>query len=228
MGKGDVRWYATSTATRSSHVRGDHEPAARDPGRTRRADSALRASARRHPRRRPSAAPCARSPPSSRTRLSRAAAARAVGAAQSDPPRPRRRVVHAPQRPDSLRFAPGSSPTRARRGRGEPLFTASTAARSAVPDPVAHRRIQYQFVGGPRTPGSSRPRPLHRDHAVGVRAIDVHAARSCASRASEYCYVDETTQPPTLHSQIRKASPESRASSTPSRLDASAWIGACR
>ncbi|TMA30338.1 MAG: hypothetical protein E6J87_18515 [Deltaproteobacteria bacterium] len=57
-----------------------------------------------------------------------------------------------------------------------------------------------------------------------MRAIDVHAAEELCVPGFEYCYVDETTQPPTLHSQIPEGFAGEPSELDPARLDASAWI----
>jgi hypothetical protein len=57
-----------------------------------------------------------------------------------------------------------------------------------------------------------------------VRAIDVHAAEDLSVPGFEYCYVDESTRPPTLHSQIPPGFAGAPSDLDPARRDASAWI----
>ena len=88
-----------------------------------------------------------------------------------------------------------------------------------------NRGIQYQFVAAPRHAWIIPPQALSTDITpFGVRAIDVHAAEDLCTPGYEYCYVDESTRPPTLHSQIPAGYAGAPSELDPARLDASAWI----
>jgi hypothetical protein len=57
-----------------------------------------------------------------------------------------------------------------------------------------------------------------------LRSIDVHAAEDLCVPGYEYCFVDESTRPPTLHSQIPEGFAGEPSDLDPARVDASAWI----
>ena len=117
----------------------------------------------------------------------------------------RRRLVRAQERSRLLRFAPGFEPDFARGvvelSRSHSRFYGGAIRKFRILS--RNRQIQYQFVAAPRHAGSSRRRrspPTSRPSACA--SIDVHAAEELCVPGYEYCYVDESTRPPTLHSQI--------------------------
>jgi hypothetical protein len=128
--------------------------------------------------------------------------------------------------PSSLRFARGYEPDFARVV--EVSHTHSRFYGGAIDKfriLSRNRRIQYQFVAAPRHAWIIPPQALTTDITpFGVRSIDVHAAEELCTPGYEYCYVDESTRPPTLHSQIPDGYAGAPSELDPARLDASAWI----
>lgn len=129
--------------------------------------------------------------------------------------------------PSSLRFAPGYQPDFARgvleTSRSFSRFYGGAIRKFRILS--RNRRIQYQFVAGPRHAWIIPPQALTTEITpFGVRSIDVHAAEDLCVPGFEYCYVDESTHPPTLHSQIPDGYAGAPSELDPARLDASAWI----
>ena len=136
-------------------------------------------------------------------------------------------MVRAQERPGSLRFAPGYEPDFARGvvevSRSHSRFYGGAIRKFRILS--RNRRIQYQFVAAPRHAWIIPPQALTTDITpFGVRSIDVHAAEELCVPGYEYCYVDESTRPPTLHSQIPPGFAGAPSELDPARLDASAWI----
>lgn len=87
-----------------------------------------------------------------------------------------------------------------------------------------NRRIQYLFVAAPRHAWIIPPQALTTEiTSYGVRSIDVLAAEELCVPGYEYHFVDETTQPPQLHSQIPAGFAGEPSELDPARVDASAW-----
>ncbi len=132
-----------------------------------------------------------------------------------------------PGDPTSLRIAPGFEPD-FRRGVVERSRSASRFYGGAIRKfriLSRNRRIQYQFVAAPRHAWIIPPQALTTEiTSYGVRSIDVHAAEELCVPGYEYCFVDETTRPPTLHSQIPEGYAGEPSDLDPARVDASAWI----
>jgi hypothetical protein len=129
--------------------------------------------------------------------------------------------------PGSLRFAPGFAPDFAR-GVVEVTgaysrFYGGTVRKFRILS--RNRWIQYQFAAAPQHAWIIPPQALTTEiTSFGVRAIDVHAAEDLCVPGFEYCYVDESTHPPVLHSQIPDGFAGAPSDLDPARLDASAWI----
>jgi hypothetical protein len=129
--------------------------------------------------------------------------------------------------PESLRFARGFEPDF---GRGviELRRTWSRFYGGAIRKYrilSRNRRIQYQFVAAPRHAWIIPPQALTTEiTSYGVRSIDVHAAEELCIPGYEYCFVDESTRPPTQHSQIPDGFAGAPSDLDPARRDASAWI----
>jgi hypothetical protein len=88
-----------------------------------------------------------------------------------------------------------------------------------------NRRIQYQFVAGPRHVWIIPPQALTTElSSYGVRTIDVEADEDLFVPGYEYHFVDETVSPPRLHSQIPEGFAGAASRVDPSRADASAWL----
>jgi hypothetical protein len=129
--------------------------------------------------------------------------------------------------PTSLRFAPGYQPDFARGvievSRSRSRFYGGAIDKFRILS--RNRSIQYQFVAAPRHAWIVPPQALTTDITpYGVRSIDVHAAEELCVPGYEYCYVDESTRPPTLHSQIPDGFAGAASDLDPARRDASAWI----
>jgi hypothetical protein len=88
-----------------------------------------------------------------------------------------------------------------------------------------NRRIQYQFVAAPRHVWINPPQATTTEiTSYGVRSIDVHAAEDLCVPGYEYHFIDETSRPPALHSQIPEGFAGESSDLDPARVDASAWI----
>jgi hypothetical protein len=131
-----------------------------------------------------------------------------------------------PGDPASLRFAAGFEPD----FRGGVLEQSRSASRfyggriRKFRILSRNRRIQYQFVAAPRHAWIIPPQALTTEiTSYGVRSIDVHAAEELCVPGYEYCFVDESTRPPTLHSQIPEGFAGTPSDLDPARRDASAW-----
>lgn len=128
--------------------------------------------------------------------------------------------------PASLRFARGFEPD-FRRGvleqsRSASRFYGGTIRKFRILS--RNRRIQYLFVAAPRHAWIIPPQALTTEiTSYGVRSIDVHAAEELCVPGYEYHFVDETTQPPQLHSQIPEGFAGAPSDLDPARVDASAW-----
>jgi len=87
-----------------------------------------------------------------------------------------------------------------------------------------NREIQYLFVAGPRHAWIVPPQALTTEiTSYGVRTIDVIAAEDLCVPGYEYHFVDHSTRPPSLHSQIPEGFAGAPSSLDPARVDASAW-----
>lgn len=129
--------------------------------------------------------------------------------------------------PGSLRFARGYEPDFAHgvveRSRSHSRFYGGAIDKFRILS--RNRSIQYQFVAAPRHAWIIPPQALTTDITpYGVRSIDVHTAEELCVPGYEYCYVDESTRPPTLHSQIPDGFAGAASDLDPARRDASAWI----
>lgn len=88
-----------------------------------------------------------------------------------------------------------------------------------------NRRIQYQFVAGPRQAWIIPPQALTTElSSYGVRTLDVIADEELCVPGYEYHYLDTSEDPPQLHSQIPEAFVGAQSEVDPSRADASPWI----
>jgi hypothetical protein len=129
--------------------------------------------------------------------------------------------------PTSLRFAAGFEPDFARGvlelSRVSSRFYGGAIRKFRILS--RNRRIQYQFVAAPRHAWIIPPQALTTEiTSYGLRSIDVHAAEDLCVPGYEYCFVDDSTRPPTLHSQIPEGFAGEPSDMDPARLDASAWI----
>jgi hypothetical protein len=129
--------------------------------------------------------------------------------------------------PESLRFARGYQPDF-----GGGLLEVSRSASRLYGGRVGkyrilskNRRIQYQFVAGPRHVWIIPPQALTTElSSYGVRTIDVEADEALFVPGYEYHYMDGTGSRPQLHSQIPEGFAGAPSPVDPSRSDASAWL----
>ncbi len=88
-----------------------------------------------------------------------------------------------------------------------------------------NRKIQYQFIAGPRIVWIIPPQPLTTEiMSYGIRTLDVNVAEDLCVPGYEYHYYDETEDPPRLHSQIPEGYAGPPSPVDPARSDASPWI----
>lgn len=86
-------------------------------------------------------------------------------------------------------------------------------------------RIQYQFVVGPHHVWIVPPQPLDPEiNSYGVRTVDVEADEDVFVPGYEYHFMDDSEDPPVLHSQIPEGFAGAASTVDPSRADASPWI----
>lgn len=128
--------------------------------------------------------------------------------------------------PASLRFAKGFEPDFRRgvleRSRARSRFYGGTIRKFRILS--ANRRIQYQFLAGPRHAWINPPQALTTEiTSYGVRSVDVIAPEELCVPGYEYHFVDDTVSPPQLHSQIPEGFAGEPSELDPARVDASAW-----
>jgi len=129
--------------------------------------------------------------------------------------------------PSSLRFRPGFAPDLAG-GRIEVTRSASRL----YGGPIAkhrvlsvNRRVQFQFVVGRRHVWLNPPQALTRElSSYGVRTVDARAPEELFVPGLEYHYLDESVDPPELHSQIPPGFAGPPSAVDPHRADAARWI----
>jgi hypothetical protein len=131
--------------------------------------------------------------------------------------------------PASLRFAPGYGPDFAR-GVLEVAHSGSRLYGGAVRKfriLSRNRQVQYQFLAAPRHVWVNPPQTLTREITTyGVRPLDVPADEDVFVPGYEYHYLDDTSDPPALYSQIPDGYAGAPSEVSPMRADASAWIEA--
>ena len=132
-----------------------------------------------------------------------------------------------PKDPASLRFAPGFEPDFARgvveESRSMSHLYGGEIRKLRILS--RNRRIQYQFVAGPRQVWIVPPQALTTEvTSYGVRTLDVAADEDLFVPGYEYHYVDTSEDPPFLHSQIPAGFAGAASDVDPSRADASPWI----
>jgi hypothetical protein len=89
----------------------------------------------------------------------------------------------------------------------------------------SNKQIQYQFIAAPKHVWIIPPQTLTREiMSYGVRTIDVHTDENLCVPGYEYHFIDETEDPPRLHSQIPPGFAGEASKIDPSRADASPWL----
>jgi len=130
-----------------------------------------------------------------------------------------------PADPASLRFAAGFEPDFRRvldRSRSASGLYGGAIRKFRVLS--RNREIQYLFVAGPRHAWIVPPQALTTGiTSYGVRSVDVIAAEDLCVPGYEYHFVDHSTRPPSLHSQIPAGFAGAPSALDPARVDASAW-----
>ncbi len=88
-----------------------------------------------------------------------------------------------------------------------------------------NREIQYQYVASPTHVFVNHPQTLTTElMSYGTRTIDVIADDDAFLPGFEYHFMDESTEPPTLYSQIPKGFAGVVGVPDPERADASPWL----
>ncbi|MBW2399412.1 MAG: hypothetical protein JRG80_09080 [Deltaproteobacteria bacterium] len=88
-----------------------------------------------------------------------------------------------------------------------------------------NRKIQYQFIAGPRQVWIIPPQPLTTElMSYGVRTVDANAPEDLCVPGYEYHFIDESEDPPVLYSQIPEGFVGAVSEVDPARSDASPWI----
>lgn len=132
--------------------------------------------------------------------------------------------------PRSLRFAAGYEPDFRRAGQidvatsssrlyGGPIRKVRVASRN--------RLVQYQFVVATRHLWVNPPQALTTEiMSYGVRTVDVLADEELFVPGYEFHYLDDTVEPPELHSQIPPGFVGAPSEIDPHRADATPWTAA--
>ena len=88
-----------------------------------------------------------------------------------------------------------------------------------------NRQIQYMFFLGPRHAWIIPPQTTTTElSSFGVRTVDVEVDEDAFVPGFEYHYVDDSEDPPELHSQIPEGFAGATSEHDDSRADASAWL----
>ena len=131
-----------------------------------------------------------------------------------------------PGDPRSLKFVRGFEPHF-----GRVIDTAHSASRLYGGAITKYRilsrngLVQFQFVAGPRHVWMNPPQPLTTELTTfGVRALDVEIDEDAICPGYEYHYIDDTLDPPELHTQIPKGYAGEVSELDDSRADASPWL----
>ncbi len=131
-----------------------------------------------------------------------------------------------PGQPESLRFARGYGPDFRRvieRFRsGSRLYAGPVEKLRFLSE---NRRIQYLFFAGPHHVWLAPPQALTTElSSFGVRTIDVDVDDDLCVPGYEYHFLDESLDPPALHSQIPAGFAGPASEVDPQRADASRWL----
>jgi len=88
-----------------------------------------------------------------------------------------------------------------------------------------NEKIQYQFIAAPKRVWIIPPQTLTSELSTyGVRTVDVMADEDLFVPGFEYHFMDDSQEPPRLHSQIPTGFAGAASEVDPSRADASAWL----
>lgn len=88
-----------------------------------------------------------------------------------------------------------------------------------------NRKVQYLFMHAPRHVWIIPPQALTTDlSSFGLRTVDVVIDENLCVPGFEYHFMDDTQDPPALHTQIPEGYAGEPSAEDPSRADASKWI----
>lgn len=131
--------------------------------------------------------------------------------------------------PSSLKFAKGFEPD-FKRGVIETttirsnLYGGEVKKHRILSD---NRKVQYLFMHSPRHVWIIPPQALTTElSSFGLRTVDVVIDENLCVPGFEYHFMDDTQDPPALHTQIPDGFAGEPSAEDPSRADASAWISA--
>lgn len=129
--------------------------------------------------------------------------------------------------PTSLRFVKGYEPDFAKgvleQSRSKSSLYAGTLRRFRILS--RNRRVQYLFFAGPHQAWIIPPQATTTELSTYVvRTIDVIAPEELCIPGFEYHFMDDSCDPPQLHSQIPEGFVGATSSHDPSRADASPWL----
>ncbi|MFQ5416494.1 MAG: hypothetical protein ACE5FL_05515 [Myxococcota bacterium] len=131
--------------------------------------------------------------------------------------------------PTSLRFSPGFEPDFAG-GIVEVCESKSRLYGGGIRKfriVSSNRQIQYQFIAAPRHVWIIPPQTLTPElMSYAVRTVDVNADEDLFVPGYEYHYIDDSEDPPLLHSQIPEGYAGKASDVDDSRADASPWLEA--
>ncbi|MEO0998636.1 MAG: hypothetical protein AAFX58_14050 [Pseudomonadota bacterium] len=131
-----------------------------------------------------------------------------------------------PAAPESLRIVPGFEPD-FRHGRIDVSYARSTLYGGEIRKyrfVSTNRQIQYMVVAGPAQVWLIPPQTLDTElMSYGLREVDVAVPEPLCLPGYEFHYLDESTDPPTLHSQLPAGFAGPPSPLDPDRADASPW-----
>jgi len=129
--------------------------------------------------------------------------------------------------PESLEFVRGFAPD-LERGVLKSTFATSNLYGGQVKKTRVlsqNRQIQYQFISSPTHVWINPPQALTTSLTpYGTRTLDVHAPEELFVPGYEYHFMDDATDPPSLHSQIPAGFAGAASKEDAMRADAAAWI----
>jgi len=130
--------------------------------------------------------------------------------------------------PTSLRFAAGFEPDFTKRGVVEQAHSRSRLYHGQLRRfriVSKNRRAQYLFIDGPhQTWIASCQATTTEITSYGVRSIDAHVDDDLLIPGYEYHFMDDSQDPPRLHSQIPDGYAGKPSDVDDSRADTSAWL----
>lgn len=129
--------------------------------------------------------------------------------------------------PASLKFTKGFEPD-FKHGRIETALIRSNLYGGEVKKHrilSTNRKVQYVFMHGPRHVWIIPPQALTTElSSFGLRTVDVVIDENLCVPGFEYHFMDDSVEPPTLHTQIPLGFAGEPSAEDPNRADASAWL----